>query len=125
MNIAGSVMVMAYCKHITVNTDDIKLILDISAKIRLNYFSPIDVSDCSASAATTCHLHAVSTSSTTTAIFLPSPGTIRVSVCQITDIRAPVWFTKPVLEKQKEKKKEKKKKKKKNNDNDEDNNNND
>ncbi|EFW17710.1 conserved hypothetical protein [Coccidioides posadasii str. Silveira] len=69
------------------------------------------------------HLHAAPTLLTTAAaappppppfitISLSLPSTIRVSIHQMIDIRVPVWFTKPVLEKQKEKKKKKKKKKK-------------
>ncbi|KMU92419.1 hypothetical protein CIHG_10229 [Coccidioides immitis H538.4] len=99
-----------------------KLILDISIKIRSNYFSLINISDCSASAVIICYLHAASAPPTTTAAaplpsslfittFLSLSGTIRVSACQITGIRASVWFTKSVLEKQEKKKKKKKKKK--------------
>ncbi|EAS29637.3 uncharacterized protein CIMG_13219 [Coccidioides immitis RS] len=140
----SSVMAMAHCKHITVNTNNIKLVLDISAKIRSNYFSLIDASDHSTSAVTICHLCAAPPLPTTTATtspppplpitaFLPSPSTIRVSTHQMTGIRAPVWFTKLVLEKQEEKKEKKKKKKwkkkkkgkKENDDNDKDDDNDD
>ncbi|EAS35387.3 uncharacterized protein CIMG_12842 [Coccidioides immitis RS] len=103
----------------------ISLVLGISTKIRLNYFSLIDASDYPAPAAIICHLYAVSVLLTTTAIFLPPSGAVRVSACQIINIRASVWFTKPVLKKQKEKKKEKKKREKKNDDDDKDNNDND
>ncbi|EAS31681.3 uncharacterized protein CIMG_13115 [Coccidioides immitis RS] len=115
-----SVMVMAYYKHITVNTNDMKLILGISAKIRSNYFSPIDAPDHLISAITIHHLHAASTPPTTTATFLPSPSAVRVSTHQMAGIRAPVQFTKPVLEEQKKEEKEEKKRKKKNNNNNED-----
>ncbi|EAS28735.3 uncharacterized protein CIMG_13331 [Coccidioides immitis RS] len=119
-----SVMAMAHCKHIMINTNNIKLVLDISIKIRSNYFSLIDAFDCPAPATTTHHLCAAPALPTTTAItpppppspittFLPFPGAVRVSTHQITGIRAPVQFTKPVLEKQKKKKEKKKKKKKK------------
>ncbi|KMU92439.1 hypothetical protein CIHG_10307 [Coccidioides immitis H538.4] len=111
---------MAHCKCITVNANDMKLVLGISAKIRSNYFSPIDAPDCPAPAATTCHLHAAPTPPTTAAASLPSFGAVRVSACQMAGIRAPVWFTKPVLEEQKEKKEKKKERKKENNDNDDD-----
>ncbi|KJF60888.1 uncharacterized protein CIMG_13303 [Coccidioides immitis RS] len=109
-----SIMAMAHCKHITVNTDNMKLILDISAKIRLNYFSLIDAPDYSAPATTIHHLCAAPAPPpppppTTTS--LPSLSTIRVSTHQMVGIRAPVWFTKPVLEEQKKKKEKKKKKK--------------
>ncbi|KMU73619.1 hypothetical protein CISG_10127 [Coccidioides immitis RMSCC 3703] len=105
-----------------------KLILDISIITELNYFSLIDVSDCfisaiSASAAITCHLYSVPAPSTTaaappllslpTTASLPFPGADRISTCQIMGIRAPVQFTKPVLQEQEKKKEEKKKKKKK------------
>ncbi|EFW13774.1 conserved hypothetical protein [Coccidioides posadasii str. Silveira] len=100
------------------------LVLDIGAKIRLNYFGLINVPDCPASAATICCLYTVSALSTTAAtalsslplsitVFLSFSDAVRVSVCQMMGIRAPVWFIKLVLEKQKKKKKEKKKKKKK------------
>ncbi|EFW17715.1 conserved hypothetical protein [Coccidioides posadasii str. Silveira] len=138
---------MAHCKYITVNINNIKLVLGICVKIRLNYFSLINVLDHLTPATIICHLHAVPTSPTTTAttpspsppptiIFLPPPSTIRVSTHQITDIRAPVEFTKPVLEEQKKKKKKKKRRKrrrrskrrrkreKKNNNNNKDDNNN-
>ncbi|KMU74191.1 hypothetical protein CISG_10190 [Coccidioides immitis RMSCC 3703] len=118
----GSVMAMAHCKHVMVNTNNMKLVLGISAKIRLNYFSLIDVPDYPAPAATTCCLHAAPTLPTTaaaaspppsppTTVSLPPPGTVRVSACQMAGIRAPVWFTKLVLEEQEEEKKKKKKKK--------------
>ncbi|EAS37587.2 uncharacterized protein CIMG_12599 [Coccidioides immitis RS] len=116
----GSVMAMAHCKHITVNTDDMKLVLGISTKIGLNYFGLIDVPDCPVSAATTCCLCAASASPTTAAASLPFSGAIRVSACQMVSIRAPVWFTKLVLEEQKEKKEEEKEREKKNDDDDED-----
>ncbi|EAS37400.3 uncharacterized protein CIMG_12637 [Coccidioides immitis RS] len=130
MNIAGnvlslnSVITIVHCKYIIVNADDMKLVLDIDAKIGLNYFGLIDVPDCPASAATTHYLYAAPASSTTaaaaspslslsTTTSLPLSGAVRVSICQITDIRVLVWFTKLVLEKQKEKQKKEKKKKKK------------
>ncbi|EAS37574.3 uncharacterized protein CIMG_12604 [Coccidioides immitis RS] len=119
---------MAHYKYIIVNADNIKLILDISAMTESNYFSLIDVSDCPASAAPIsatiiCCLCSASAPSTTPATApppLPSLTTTslslssanRVSTCQMVGIRAPVWFTKPVLEEQKEEKKKKKKKKK-------------
>ncbi|EAS28671.2 uncharacterized protein CIMG_13342 [Coccidioides immitis RS] len=117
-----SVMAMAHCKYVMVNTNNMKLVLGIGAKIRSNYFSLIDAPDCPAPAITTCHLCAAPTPPTTTAAApppLPLPttaslsfsSTIRVSTHQMTGIRVSVWFTKPVLEKQEEKKKEKKKKK--------------
>ncbi|EAS28665.3 uncharacterized protein CIMG_13345 [Coccidioides immitis RS] len=117
-----SIMAMMHCKHITVNADDMKLVLDINAKIELNYFSLINVPDHSAPAATTYCLYAAPAPPTTAAAALPPlppsttaslplSGTVRVFTCQMVSIRAPVWFTKPVLEEQ-EKKKEKKKKKK-------------
>ncbi|EAS27172.3 uncharacterized protein CIMG_12586 [Coccidioides immitis RS] len=115
-------MAMVHCKCVMVNTNNIKLVLGIGAKIRLNYFGLIDAPDYPTPAATTHCLHAVSVlpttaatasppSSLSTTVFLSFPGAVRVSVCQMTDIRAPVWFTKLVLEKQKEKKEKKKKKK--------------
>ncbi|KMU84261.1 hypothetical protein CIHG_02047 [Coccidioides immitis H538.4] len=118
----GSVMVMTHCKCVTVNTNNMKLILGISAKIRLNYFSSINVPDHPAPAATTHCLHAVPAPPTTTAAAppplplliitsLPPSGAVRVSTHQMAGIRAPVWFTKPVLEEQKEEKEKKKKKK--------------
>ncbi|EAS27322.3 uncharacterized protein CIMG_13508 [Coccidioides immitis RS] len=125
-----------YCKHITVNTDNMKLVLGISAKIGSNYFSLIDVPDHPTPAAIICCLHAASALPTTTATTpsppsppittsLPLSGTIRVSACQMAGIRAPVQFTKPVLEEQ-EKEKEKEEKREKENDNDdEDDDNND
>ncbi|KMU92354.1 hypothetical protein CIHG_10150, partial [Coccidioides immitis H538.4] len=71
------------------------LVLGISAKIGLNYFGLIDMPDCSAPAATTCHLHAAPAPPTTaaaapppppppTTASLPPPGAIRVSACQMT-----------------------------------------
>ncbi|EAS30365.3 uncharacterized protein CIMG_12995 [Coccidioides immitis RS] len=112
---------MVHCKHITVNANDMKLVLGISAKIRSNYFSLIDVPDHPAPAATTCCLCAASTLPTTAAISLPSLGAVRISACQMVGIRASVQFTKLVLEKQKEEeKKEKKREKKNNNDNEDD-----
>ncbi|KMU92311.1 hypothetical protein CIHG_10089 [Coccidioides immitis H538.4] len=159
MNITGnilllnSVMAMTYYKYVTVNINNMKLVLDISVMIRSNYFDLINAPDCSIStvsisAGTTCYLHFVSALPTTSAA-APSPllshttislslsNANRVSTCQMTDIRAPVWFPKLVLKKQEEKKKKKKKKKKrekkkekknnnnnKNNNNDENNNNN-
>ncbi|KMU92552.1 hypothetical protein CIHG_10359 [Coccidioides immitis H538.4] len=115
-------MAMAHHKHITVNADDMKLVLGIGAKIRSNYFSLIDVPDHSAPAATTCYLHATSALPTTATAFLPSPGTVRISTCQMAGIRAPVWFTKLVLEEQEEEEKKKKKREKKDNNDDEDDN---
>ncbi|EAS30454.1 uncharacterized protein CIMG_13003 [Coccidioides immitis RS] len=127
-------MAMVHCKYIMVNTNNMKLVLDISAKIKLNYFSLINASDCPAPAVITCHLCAAPAPPTTTAAalpplplpiitFLPLPGTVRVSTCQMVGIRASVQFTKLVLEEQEEQEKEKKKKKeKKNNDDDEDDN---
>ncbi|EAS31477.2 uncharacterized protein CIMG_13094 [Coccidioides immitis RS] len=128
-----SVMAMAHCKHVTVNINNMKLVLGISAKIRLNYFGLIDAPDYSTPATTIHHLCAAPALSTTAAAaslslplptitFLPPSGTVRVSTHQIVDIRAPVWFTKPVLEKQ-EKKEEEKKKKREKKDNDDDKNN--
>ncbi|EAS31679.3 uncharacterized protein CIMG_13114 [Coccidioides immitis RS] len=141
MNIADSIMAMAHCKYVTVNTDNMKLVLGISAKIRSNYFSLIDVPDCSAPAATTCRLraapapptapaatthrlHAAPAPPTTaaaapppppppTTASLPPPGAVRVSAHQIAGIRAPVQFTKLVLEEQEKEKEEKEKKEKK------------
>ncbi|EAS37500.3 uncharacterized protein CIMG_12618 [Coccidioides immitis RS] len=107
---------------ILINADDMKLVLDISAKIRSNYFGLIDVPDHSTPAATTHHLHAAPVLPTTAAAFLPPSSTIRVSTHQMTGIRASVWFTKLVLEKQEKEEKKKKKRKKKDNDDDEDNN---
>ncbi|EAS27186.1 uncharacterized protein CIMG_12576 [Coccidioides immitis RS] len=115
-----SVMAMMYHKHITVNANNIKLVLDISAKIRSNSFSSIDVSDHPISATTICCLCAAPAPPTTTATtppppllpttaFLPPSSTIRVSAHQMAGIRAPVWFTKLVLEEQEKKKKKKKK----------------
>ncbi|KMU73269.1 hypothetical protein CISG_09864 [Coccidioides immitis RMSCC 3703] len=127
-------MAMVHCKHVMVNTDDMKLVLGISAKIRSNYFSLIDAPDCPAPATTTCHLHAASTPPTTaaaalsplpspTTVSLPPPSAIRVFTCQMVGIRAPVQFTKLILEKQEEEKEEKKKKgKEKNNDDNKDDN---
>ncbi|KMU92242.1 hypothetical protein CIHG_09936 [Coccidioides immitis H538.4] len=114
-------MAMAHCKHVMVHADDMKLILGISAKIGSNYFSPIDAPDHPTSATTThclCAAPAPPTTAATTpplpppptTIFLPPSGTIRVSAHQVTGIRAPVWFTKPVLEEQEKKKKKEKKK---------------
>ncbi|KMU92708.1 hypothetical protein CIHG_10495 [Coccidioides immitis H538.4] len=128
-----SVMAIMHCKCIMINADNMKLVLGISTKIRSNYFDLIDVPDCSAPAAIICCLHAVSALLTTAATtppppplpitaFLPPSGAVRVSACQMADIRAPVWFTKLVLEEQEEEKKEKKKRKKKNNNDDEDDN---
>ncbi|EAS35537.3 uncharacterized protein CIMG_12827 [Coccidioides immitis RS] len=113
---------MVHYKCITVNTNNMKLVLSISAKIRLNYFSLIDAPDHPTPAITTHCLHAAPILSTTaaaaspppplsTTTSLPPPGTIRVFACQIAGIRAPVWFTKLVLEEQEEEEKEKKKKK--------------
>ncbi|KMU74214.1 hypothetical protein CISG_10306 [Coccidioides immitis RMSCC 3703] len=117
-----SVMAIVHCKHVTVNINNMKLVLDISAKIRLNYFSLIDVSDHPAPATTTHHLHAAPAHQLLlplltppllpTTTFLPPPGTIRVSTHQMAGIRVPVQFTKLVLEEQEEKKEEKKEKKK-------------
>ncbi|KMU75522.1 hypothetical protein CISG_10372 [Coccidioides immitis RMSCC 3703] len=130
-------MAMVYCKCVTVNTDDMKLILGIGAKIGLNYFSLINAPDHSASAAITCCLYTAPALPTTTATtppplplpttaFLPPSSAVRVSAHQMMNIRAPVWFTKPVLEEQEEKEEKKKKKgEKKNDDDDEDNNNDD
>ncbi|KJF60894.1 uncharacterized protein CIMG_13308 [Coccidioides immitis RS] len=124
----NSVMVIMYHKYVTVNINDMKLILGISTMTELNYFSLINISDCPAPAAPapatiTCHLCFVPAPPTTataspsllllTIIFLSSPGADRVFICQIAGIRAPVWFTKLVLEEQKKEEKEKKKKKKK------------
>ncbi|EAS27264.3 uncharacterized protein CIMG_13488 [Coccidioides immitis RS] len=131
-----SVMAMAHYKHITVNTNNMKLVLGIGAKIRSNYFSLIDAPDHSASAATTHCLHAAPTLPTTaattppplpppTTASLPPPSTIRVSTCQMAGIRAPVWFTKPVLEEQEEEKKEEEEGEKKNDNDDEDDDNDD
>ncbi|KMU78248.1 hypothetical protein CISG_06401 [Coccidioides immitis RMSCC 3703] len=127
---------MAYCKCVTVNTNNMKLILDISAKIRSNYFSLIDAPDHPAPATIIHHLHAAPALPTTTAAApsppssfittsLPPPSAVRVSACQMAGIRVPVQFTKPVLEEQKEKKEEEKKREKKNNNNDEDDDNDD
>ncbi|EAS37556.3 uncharacterized protein CIMG_12612 [Coccidioides immitis RS] len=118
-----SVMAMVHCKHIMVNTNNMKLILGISTKIGLNYFSPINVPDHPAPAATTHHLCAAPALPTTTAATppppplstttsLPPPGAVRVSAHQMAGIRAPVWFTKLVLEEQKEKEEKEKKKEK-------------
>ncbi|EAS29845.3 uncharacterized protein CIMG_13188 [Coccidioides immitis RS] len=144
MNIAGNVLPLSHFRrwlkqsctlclsHIMVNTNNMKLILGIGAKIRLNYFSLIDAPDHPTPATTTHHLCAAPTPLTTTAAtppppplpttaFLPPSSTIRVSACQMAGIRAPVQFTKPVLEEQEEKEEKKKKKREeKNNDNDED-----
>ncbi|KMU92658.1 hypothetical protein CIHG_10431 [Coccidioides immitis H538.4] len=125
----GFVMAMVHCKHVMVNTNNMKLVLGIGAKIGLNYFSLIDASDYSAPAATTCCLCAASALSITTATALsslplptttslPLSGAVRVSTCQMAGIRAPVWFIKLVLEEQEEKKKKKKKKREEKNDND-------
>ncbi|EAS34271.2 uncharacterized protein CIMG_13450 [Coccidioides immitis RS] len=95
-----------------------------NTKIGLNYFGLIDVSDCPVSAVTICCLYAAPALSTTvaaappplpllTTVSLSLSGTVRVSVCQMMNIRASVQFTKLVLEKQKKKKEKKKKKKKK------------
>ncbi|EAS29031.3 uncharacterized protein CIMG_13310 [Coccidioides immitis RS] len=115
-------MAIAHHKCIMINADNMKLILDIDIKIGLNYFGLINASDYSVSAVITYCLCAAPVLPTTAAaaplpppsfitIFLSFSGTVRVSVCQITDIKASVQFTKPVLEKQEKKKKEKKKKK--------------
>ncbi|EAS27148.2 uncharacterized protein CIMG_12592 [Coccidioides immitis RS] len=120
-----SVMAMAHHKHIMVNTNDMKLILGISTKIRSNYFSPIDAPDYSTPATITHHPHAALIPPTTAATFLSPPSIIRISTHQMVGIRAPVWFTKLVLEEQEEEKKKKKKRKKENNNNDEDDDNDD
>ncbi|EAS27256.3 uncharacterized protein CIMG_13484 [Coccidioides immitis RS] len=132
-----SVMAMAHHKHITVNINNMKLVLGISAKIGSNYFSLIDVPDCPTPAITTCCLHAAPALPTTaaaapplppppTTTSLPPPGTVRVSTHQIAGIRAPVRFTKPVLEEQKEEEEKKEKKgEEEDDDDDEDDNNND
>ncbi|EAS27190.2 uncharacterized protein CIMG_12574 [Coccidioides immitis RS] len=119
-----SVMAMAYHKCITVNTNNMKLVLGIGAKIRSNYFGLIDTPDHPAPAATIHCLCATPAPLTTaaatsspsplfTTISLSPSSAVRVSACQMADIRAPVWFTKPVLEEQEKKEKKKKKKKKK------------
>ncbi|KMU73360.1 hypothetical protein CISG_10013 [Coccidioides immitis RMSCC 3703] len=116
-------MVITCHKCITVRTNHMKLVLDIGAKVRSNYFALIDAPDHSASAVTIHCLCATSAPPTTaaatppppslsTTISLPPPSAVRVSACQMAGIRAPVWFRKPVLEEQEKKKKEKKKKKK-------------
>ncbi|EAS29570.2 uncharacterized protein CIMG_13240 [Coccidioides immitis RS] len=128
-----SVMAMVHYKHVTVNINNMKLVLGISAKIGSNYFSLIDTSDHSTPVTTICCLHAAPTPPTTaaatppppllpTTTFLPPPGAVRVSAHQMADIRAPVQFTKPVLEEQEKKEEEKKKKReeKNNNDNEDD-----
>ncbi|KMP05007.1 hypothetical protein CIRG_04688 [Coccidioides immitis RMSCC 2394] len=87
-------MAMVHHKHITVNTNNMKLVLGISAKIRSNYFDLINVSDYPTSAVTIHHLYAVSVPPTTAAaapsppllpiiIFLPFSDAIRVSACQM------------------------------------------
>ncbi|EFW14501.1 conserved hypothetical protein [Coccidioides posadasii str. Silveira] len=93
MNIAGNILLLShfrrqlkqlYALYLT-------LVLDIGAKIRLNYFSLINVSDYSVSATIICYLHAALTLQTTavttssllpslTIISLPPPGTVRVSI---------------------------------------------
>ncbi|KMU92307.1 hypothetical protein CIHG_10050 [Coccidioides immitis H538.4] len=104
-------MAMVHYKCVIVNINNIKLILSISAKIKSNYFSSINISDYPISAATTHHLYTAPIPPTTaaaapslplplTTASLPLSGAIRVSACQML-----------VLEKQKEKKKKKKKKK--------------
>ncbi|EER25343.1 Core histone H2A/H2B/H3/H4 family protein [Coccidioides posadasii C735 delta SOWgp] len=95
-----SVMAMAHRKRVTVNTDDMKLVLGISAKIGSNYFGPIDAPDRPAPAATTRRLRAGPAPPTTAS--LPPPGSDRVSAHQMAGIRAPVRFTKPVLAEQEE-----------------------
>ncbi|EAS28452.3 uncharacterized protein CIMG_12971 [Coccidioides immitis RS] len=131
------VIAMVHHKCVTVNTNNMKLILGIGAKIRLNYFSPIDAPDHPAPATTTHNLCAAPAPPTTaaatppppplpTTTSLPPPSTIRVSACQMAGIRAPVRFTKPVLEEQEEEEEKKKEEgEKEDNDNNEDDDNND
>ncbi|KMU90615.1 hypothetical protein CIHG_08331 [Coccidioides immitis H538.4] len=96
---------------------------------RLNYFGPINVSDhpapaAPASAVIIHHLYSAPVLPTTsvtapspppspTTTSLPPPGADRISTYQMAGIRALVWFTKLILEKQKKKEEKKKKKKKK------------
>ncbi|EAS30184.3 uncharacterized protein CIMG_13156 [Coccidioides immitis RS] len=131
-----SVMAMAHCKCVMVNADDMKLVLGIGAKIGLNYFSLIDAPDHPASAATTCCLHAAPALPTTAAAAPPPPppptttslsppGAVRVSTCQMAGIRAPVQFTKLVLEEQEEEEKEEEEREKEDDDDDEDDDNDD
>ncbi|KMU72513.1 hypothetical protein CISG_09501 [Coccidioides immitis RMSCC 3703] len=133
MNITGNILPLSHFRRQLKQSCVLclSLILGISAKIRLNYFSLIDVPDCPAPAATTCCLCAAPAPPTTTATAppplplpttasLPPSGTIRVSAHQMTGIRAPVRFTKPVLEEQEEEEKKKKKREEEDNDDDED-----
>ncbi|EAS29667.3 uncharacterized protein CIMG_13211 [Coccidioides immitis RS] len=131
-----SIMAMVHCKYIMVNTNDMKLILGIDVKIGLNYFSLIDVPDCSAPAVITCHLCAASAPPTTTAATSPplpslttaslsSSGAVRISTHQIAGIRAPVQFIKLVLEEQEEEEEKKKEREEEDNNDDEDDNNDD
>ncbi|EER28942.1 hypothetical protein CPC735_036480 [Coccidioides posadasii C735 delta SOWgp] len=121
-----SVMAMAHYKHIMVNADNMKLVLGISTMTGLNYFGLIDVPDhpapapaaiicclCSAPASPTTPAAAPPPLSLPTTASLPPPGADRVSACQIVGIRAPVQFTKLVLEEQEEEKKKKEEEKKK------------
>ncbi|EAS34118.3 uncharacterized protein CIMG_13425 [Coccidioides immitis RS] len=149
MNITGNVLPLSHFRRqlkqscvlclscVMVNTDDMKLVLGIDAKIGSNYFSLIDVPDCSTPATITCCLCAAPAPPTTAATTppplplpitasLPPSGAVRVSARQMAGIRAPVWFTKPVLEEQEEEKEEEKEKEKKeDNDDDEDDDDND
>ncbi|KMU90937.1 hypothetical protein CIHG_08793 [Coccidioides immitis H538.4] len=88
------ILTIVHHKYITVNTNNMKLVLGISTKIRSNYFDPINASDYPTSAVTIHHLYAVSVPPTTAAaapsppplpiiIFLPFSDAIRVSACQI------------------------------------------
>ncbi|EAS37411.3 uncharacterized protein CIMG_12632 [Coccidioides immitis RS] len=127
---------MAYCKHVIVNTDNIKLVLGISAKIESNYFSLINVPDHPTPATTTHCLCATPAPPTTTATTSPPPPlpTTASHLSLVLSGSLPIKWQ-PVLEEQeKEKKKKKKKKwekkkkrkkKEENDDDDEDDNNND
>ncbi|KMU92675.1 hypothetical protein CIHG_10370 [Coccidioides immitis H538.4] len=104
----------------------------------LNYFSLIDVSNYSASAAsvsavTICYLYSAPALPTTSAAAPPlllllitaslsSSGTDRVFAYQIVGIKASVWFTKLVLEEQKKKKEKENNNNNKNDDDDDENN---
>ncbi|KMU72931.1 hypothetical protein CISG_09863 [Coccidioides immitis RMSCC 3703] len=96
MNIAGNVLLLSHFRRWLKQSCVLclSLVLDINAKIELNYFSLINVPDHSAPAATTYCLYAAPAPPTTAAAALPPlppsttaslplSGTVRVFTCQM------------------------------------------
>ncbi|KMU75145.1 hypothetical protein CISG_04432 [Coccidioides immitis RMSCC 3703] len=77
MNIAGNILPLSHfrrwLKQLCVLY--LSLVLGISAKIGLNYFSLINAPDCPAPATIICHLHAASAPPTTAAAAPPTTTT--------------------------------------------------